>query len=307
MYFYYNSFPQNAGAWREALHALIPELHFIDSFERVAPSQVSYMLTWEPVKNIERFSGLRIVFSAGAGVDQFELAEWPSAVSLVRMVEPSIAQSMAEYVVFAVLALHRNMLAYRAAQANEQWAPAKILPAASRRVGIMGVGHLGRAALEKLKPFGYPLHGWNRSARTLEGVEMHTGEEALDGFLAQCDILVNLLPLTGQTRGIIDRALLAKLPAGAALVNVGRGAHVNEADLLAALDSGHLAAAVLDVFQQEPLPAGHPLWHHPRVWVTPHIASAMQVSGGASVIAQSIRRDRAGEPLLHAVDRSRGY
>lgn len=307
MIFLYNAEPENAEKWRALLAAQVPDLEFVEGFDSVDPARVAYLLTWRPVSDIERYTSLRVIFSAGAGVDQFDLSAIPPSVALVRMVDESLADIMAEFVVLSALAIHREMPAYRVAQSAQVWEPRSILPASASRVGIMGLGQLGRACLAQLRPLKFQLFGWNRSARHLDGVKTYTGSEELGSFLAQCDILVNLLPLTDSTRGILNRETLAQLPKGAGLINVGRGEHVVEADLIAALDAGQIGAAVLDVFQQEPLPEGHPLWSHPSVWVTPHIASTMQVEGGAAVVAQNIVRDLAGSELLHTVDRHAGY
>jgi len=305
--FLYNAEPENADQWRNLLSAQLPDLEFVEGFDAADPTRVHYLLTWEPVADIASYTHLRILFAAGAGVDQFDLSAIPESVALVRMVDGSLADIMAEFVVLSALAIHREMPAYRVAQVAQEWEPRSILPASTSRVGIMGLGQLGMACLAQLRHLRFQLLGWNRSARQLDGVKTYTGREELETFLSQCDILVNLLPLTDSTRGILDRETLACLPQGAGLINVGRGEHVVEADLLAALDSGQVGAAILDVFEREPLPAGHPLWSHPRVWVTPHIASTMQVEGGAAVVAENILRDLEGRELLHTVDRAAGY
>lgn len=307
MIFLYNAEPENAGQWRSLLAARLPELEFVEGFDAVDPARVHYVLTWAPVADIARYSNLRILFAAGAGVDQFDLSAIPQSVALVRMVDESLADIMAEFVVLSALSIHREMLAYRVAQAAQVWEPRSIFPASASRVGVMGLGQLGMACLAQLRHLRFQLLGWNRSARQLDGVKTYTGRKELETFLSQCDILVNLLPLTDSTRAILDRETLACLPQGAGLINVGRGEHVVEADLLAALDSGQVGAAILDVFEREPLPAGHPLWSHPRVWVTPHIASTMQVEGGAAVVAENIQRDLEGRELLYTVDRTAGY
>jgi len=305
--FLYNAEPEHAEKWRALLAAQVPDLEFVEGFEAVDPARVSYLLTWKSVDDIERYTGLRVLFAAGAGVDQFDLSRIPESVALVRMVDESLADIMAEFVVMSALALHREMPAYRVQQAAQVWEPLSILPAATSRVGVMGLGQLGQACLAQLRHLKFQLLGWNRSERSLDGVKNYTGPEQLASFLSQCDILVNLLPLTDSTRGILNRETLAQLPRGAGLINVGRGEHVVEADLLAALEAGQVGAAILDVFQQEPLPDGHPLWSHPHVWVTPHIASTMQVEGGAAVVAKNILRDLEGAELLHTVNRQTGY
>ncbi|WP_440466328.1 2-hydroxyacid dehydrogenase [Pseudomonas sp. YH-1] len=307
MIFLYNAEPEHADTWRTLLAAQVPDLEFVEGFEAVDPARVTYLLTWKAVADTERYTSLRVLFAAGAGVDQFDLSRIPESVALVRMVDDSLADIMAEFVVMSALALHREMPAYRVAQASQVWESLSILPASSSRVGVMGLGQLGQACLAQLRHLKFQLLGWNRSERNIDGVKTYTGPDELGSFLSQCDILVNLLPLTDSTRGILNHETLTQLPKGAGLINVGRGEHVVEADLVAALDAGQVSAAILDVFQQEPLPEGHPLWSHPRVWVTPHIASTMQVEGGAAVVAKNILRDLAGDELLHTVDRQAGY
>jgi glyoxylate/hydroxypyruvate reductase A len=300
--------PVDAQKWWDCLSLMAPDLEFRQWPDIGDPREVRYLLAWEPLENLgERFPNLRVLYAAGAGVDQFDLARLPAGVSLVRLVDSSMAEIMAEYVLFAVLALHRDILAYQEDQRCGRWLPRPIVHASKRRVGVMGLGHLGRAALARLEPLGFQLSGWNRSLKDVPGGRCYVGPQQLDEFLAQCDILVNMLPLTSETNAILNAARLACLPDGAGLVNVGRGAHIVEQDLLAALDDGHIAGAVLDVLLQEP-PAQHcPFWNHPRVILTPHIASDVQVEGGVAVIVENLRREREGAPFVNLVDRSRGY
>jgi glyoxylate/hydroxypyruvate reductase A len=213
------------------------------------------------------------------------------------MVEPGIVDGMVEYVVHAVLDLHRDMPAYRRQQQRGEWNPLPVQPAASRRVGVLGQGVLGQAVLTALGRFGFDTMGWSRSQAA----------QPLGAFLARSDVLVCLLPLTDATRGLLDAALFAQLPRGAALVHVGRGAQLVVPDLLASLDNGTLAEAVLDVTDPEPLPPGHGLWQHPRVRITPHIASMTQPESAARVAIDNLRRFAAGQPLVGLVDRGRGY
>jgi glyoxylate/hydroxypyruvate reductase A len=203
--------------------------------------------------------------------------------------------------------LHRDLLAYQQDQRAGRWQPRPILRASQRRVGVMGVGNLGRAALDRLQPLGFQLSAWNRSLKAVPGGRCYVGIEQLEVFIGQCDILVNMLPLTPETAGILNATRLACLPRGAGLVNVGRGAHVVEEDLLAALDQGQVGAAVLDVLVQEPPSRQSPLWTHPRVLITPHIASDVQIEGAVEVIVENLRREKEGRPLLNVVDRSKGY
>jgi glyoxylate/hydroxypyruvate reductase A len=180
-------------------------------------------------------------------------------------------------------------------------------PAASRRVGVLGLGVLGRAVLERLSAFGFSCAGWSRSPQQIEGVETYAGQEQLPAFLARTDILICLLPLTDSTRGILSRPLFDLLPRGAALINVGRGGHLGQADLLRALADGQLGQAILDVCEPEPLPPGHPFWTHPRVTLTPHIASMTQPETAVETVIGNIRHHREGLPMIGLVDRARGY
>jgi glyoxylate/hydroxypyruvate reductase A len=206
-----------------------------------------------------------------------------------------------------VLTLHRRLLEYVALQGAGAWRPIEVLPASTRTVGVMGLGVLGQAVLERLRSFGFQLRGWNRSARDIEGVETFAGGESLEAFLGGCDILICLLPLTAQTRGILGRSLFRALPRGASLINVGRGGHLDQVALVEALDEGQLDRAILDVTEPEPLPADSPVWRHPRVLITPHIASTTQPATAAPRLLENLRRHQRGEPLRGVVDRLRGY
>lgn len=272
------------------------------------PADVRYLVAWVPPDDIATtFPNLELVFSVGAGVDQFDASIVPAHLPLVRMLEPGIAETMVEYVTMAVLALHRDLLDFISQQKQQVWREIRITPAGRRRVGVMGLGQLGQAVLERLKAFGFPLSGWNRSPREIDGVTCYAGRDALPDFLGQSDILICLLPLTDETRGILNAKLFARLPRGASLVNVGRGPHLVEADLLAALDGGALSGAVLDVTDPEPLPSGHPFWSHPRILLTPHNAAMTAPDTAVDFVLDVITRHRRGEELPGRVDRTRGY
>ncbi|MGQ3354837.1 MAG: 2-hydroxyacid dehydrogenase [Phreatobacter sp.] len=304
----YKANPVRGAEWARHFAALAPDVPFHVWPDLPDPASVRHLATWVPPDDIAgTFPNLELVFSVGAGVDQFDFAKVPAHVPLVRMLEPHIAESMVEYVSLAVLALHRDLPRFLDQQRREVWKEIQITAAARRRVGVMGLGRLGQGVLERLKVFGFPLAGWNRSPRQIAGVDCYTGADALADFLARTDILVCLLPLTPETRGILDARLFAALPTGAMLVNVGRGGHLVQDDLLAALDGGHLAAAMLDVADPEPLPAGHPFWQHEKIILTPHIASMTHPETAVRFVLDTIARHRRGEPLPGLVDRSRGY
>lgn len=309
--FIYKADPQRGRQWAEIFRDEAPEIEFrlwSEIGDGAKAAEARYLAAWEPPADLAtRLPNLQLLFSTGAGVDQFNFAALPPGLPVVRMVEPGIVQGMVEYVTHAVLDLHRDMPAYRRAQQERRWQAIPVRPASDRRVGVLGLGSLGQAVLEKLVAFGFDCAGWSRSQHTVPGVVCHAGAGGLDAFLARTDILVCLLPLTDATRQLLSAALFARLPKGASLVHVGRGPQLVAADLLRALDEGQLAEAVLDVTDPEPLPAEHALWSHPRVRVTPHIASMTQPQTAARVAIDNVRRFERGEPLLGLVDRQRGY
>lgn len=308
MTFLYKANATRGQEWARCFAARAPELPFRLWPDVGDPARVRYLAAWMPPENIAAtFPNLELVFSVGAGVDQFDVSRLPPHIPLIRMLEPGIAESMVEYVTMAVLALHRDLVHFIAQQRQQTWREIQSTQAAKRRVGVMGLGLLGQAVLERLKAFGFPLAGWNRSPRTIKDVSCYAGGPALSNFLVRTDILVCLLPLTSETRGILNRSLFAALPRGAQLVNVGRGGHLVEADLIEALDHGVLSAAVLDVAEHEPLPAGHPFWSHPRILLTPHIASMTAPEAAVEFVLETIARHRRGEALPGRVDRERGY
>jgi glyoxylate/hydroxypyruvate reductase len=307
MSFVYKADPARGRIWAELFARQAPELPFHIWPDTGDPARVRFLAAWEPPRDIAGlFPNLEIVFSTGAGVDQFDLRALPPGLPVVRMLEPGIAACVTEYVSFAVLALHRDMPLYLQQQRECVWREHPVRPAARRRVGVMGMGTLGRAVLAQLRALGFECAGWNRSPRTLEGVRCYTGPE-LHGFLEHTEILVCQLPLTESTRGILRRELFEALPAGAALVNAGRGGHLVQQDLLEALDSGRLRAAVLDVCEPEPLARDHPFWRHPRIWLTPHIASITQPDTAVQAVLENLRRHAQGLPLHGLVDPARGY
>jgi len=306
--FLYKSAAERGAAWARHFAAHAPDVPFRTWPDVGDPAAVRYLAAWTlPPDLAATFPNLEVLFCVGAGVDQLDLSQVPDSIPVVRMIEPGLVEGMVEYATLAVLAVHRHWPAYLAQQRERRWHTLPIRTAVARRVGVMGLGVLGQAVLAKLRGFGFQCAGWSRTPRELEGVECHAAPEGLPAFLARTDILVCLLPLTDATRGILGKRTFDALPKGAAIVNVARGAHLVAQDLLQALGTGQVSAAILDVTDPEPLPPDHPLWMHPRVIITPHVASQSQPETSAAAVLQNVQRHRRGEPLVGVIDRLRGY
>jgi glyoxylate/hydroxypyruvate reductase A len=304
----YKSEATRGEIWREIFAREMPDLPFHVWPEVGDRASVRYLVCWVPPENLtEQFPNLDVLFSVGAGVDQFDFSTLPADLPVVRMTEEGIAEGMVQYATMAVLALHRDLFVYQSQQRKEAWRTLPHMPAGQRRVGVMGLGMLGKRVLEQLRPFGFDLAGWSRSGCDLDGIDSYAGAEQLPAFLARTDILICLLPLTEETRGVLDRDLFACLPVGAALINVGRGGHLNQDNLLHALASGQLRHAVLDVCDPEPLTQGHPFWSHPHITLTPHIASVTHAQTGAQTLIENLRRHQRGEGMVGVVNRQSGY
>jgi glyoxylate/hydroxypyruvate reductase len=270
---------------------------------------IEYALVWQPEPGLlASLPNLKLIASLAAGVDHIlRDPAAPRHVPIMRLVDPYMTQAMSEYVALQVLRLHRQDFDYRAHQAAAEWHEHGQKNAAERPVGILGFGQLGQDAGRKLQAIGFDVAGWSRSPKEVPGFTCHAGAAGLDELLARSEILVSLLPSTDETEGILNAGLFARLPRGAGLVNAGRGRHLVEADLLAALDGGQLSAAALDVFREEPLPATHPFWRHPRIIVTPHIAAETNPPTATAIIGKAIDDFEAGLPLANLIDPRRGY
>jgi glyoxylate/hydroxypyruvate reductase A len=295
--------------WKPQLAGLMPELEVRLWPEIGDPADVDYALVWRPEPGLlASLPNLKLILSLGAGVDHILCdPQLPRRVPIVRLVDPYMTDAMSEYVALQVLRLHRRDLDYRAQQERGVWRELAQKNAAERTVGILGFGELGQDAARKLIGLGFDAALWGRREKTVDGLRGYAGSAGLPALLGRSEILVCLLPLTADTKSILNAQTLAMLPKGSALINAARGEHMVEEDLLFALASGRLSAAVLDVFQDEPLPAGHPFWRHPRIVVTPHIAAATHPETAAPIILDNIRRFEQGRPLLHQIDLAQGY
>jgi glyoxylate/hydroxypyruvate reductase A len=274
---------------------------------------IRYAVVWKQKPNLlSNLPNLQAIFSIGAGVDHLFSDPGLPDVPIVRVVAENLTQYMCEYVVWRVLDHHRQGALYRSQQARKIWHEPPQPPAGEVTVGIMGLGHLGRAAATALLALGYRVNGWTRTERPMDGVSCWHGRNGLADFLAATDILVVLLPLTPETRGIIDHALLSRLRSdnaigGAVLINAGRGKLQRDADILRALDDGTLKEASLDVFEEEPLPETSPLWEHPKLFVTPHAAATSDPAHLVPPMLAQMDALERGEPLKNTVDRRAGY
>jgi glyoxylate/hydroxypyruvate reductase A len=303
---------QDEAGWAERLRAALGDYPVVRSGDRFDPAEVRYILVWKPKPDaFEGLDHLELVLSMGAGVDALLKHPGLPDVPLVRFVDEDLTQRMTDYVVAQVTMHHRLHSRFQADQKARRWTQLYPPAAAETTVGIMGLGVLGQDAARRLVPLGFAVRAWSRTPKSVAGVEAFVGTEQFDAFLAGTDILVNLLPLTPETTGILRmetfRKLRRKLDGGPAIVNAARGGHQREADIVAALADGTLGAASLDVFETEPLPGGSPLWDIANCYITPHIAAISNPETGTTYFSQIIAEHEAGKPLRNVVDRGRGY
>lgn len=298
-----------ATPWVSKLQAFEPKLDIRVWPEVGDPDEIDFALTWRhPMGEFKKYRNLKCIASMGAGVEHILCdPDLPHGVPITRIVEPSMPQSMSEYVVMVVLNYCRHYGLYRKQQAEQQWLLKIPILAHDVGIGIMGLGQLGGDAAEKLSHLGFQVAGWNRTPKIINGVKTFSGDDQLNEFLAHTRILICLLPLTPGTKDILNRDLFDKLQPGAYVINVARGEHLVEQDLLDALETGQLSGACLDVFRTEPLPKDHPFWRHPKIVVTPHISSLTIPAAVVPQIIENYHRALSGNPLLNEVDIKRGY
>lgn len=295
--------------WIDALRAADSNLDVRVHPDIGDPADIDAALVWRPPAGLlASLPNLQVIFSLGAGVDAVLRDDSvPAHLPLVRLVDPGLTQGMVDYVIWQVMDWHRNGPAYRAQQADRRWQRQPEPLTGARRVGLLGLGQLGGAAAKALAGLGFQVHGWARSAKQIDAITCHAGPDGLAAMAAQVDCVVCLLPLTPQTTGILGANLFDQAPRGLHVINAGRGGHVADDDLLAALHSGQVGGAALDVFHTEPLPADHPFWTHPKITITPHVASVTRPETAAPVVLDNWRRLKQGQPVPHLVDRERGY
>jgi glyoxylate/hydroxypyruvate reductase A len=299
--------------WLAELAALLPQAR-VRVWQPEDRAPADYALVWRPpIELLQHRAGLKAVFNLGAGVDAIlallrrhpDLL--PQQVPLIRIEDAGMGTEMAEYVNHAVVRHFRRMNDYARQRASGIWEPLPPRARTAHRIGVMGLGALGTQVAASLAAAGFPVRGWSRSPKQVEAVECVDGHASLDRFLDGLQVLVNLLPLTADTENILNRRLFARLAPGAQLINVARGAHLVDEDLLSALAEGQLAAATLDVFRQEPLPANHPFWREPRIEITPHVSATTQRTESIRQITDKIKALERGELVTGIVDRTLGY
>jgi glyoxylate/hydroxypyruvate reductase A len=301
--------PVEADQWLGAVRALDSGLHIRQWPDHGPTDEIDFIIVGGRMPgDFSPFRKLRGIQSTWAGVNHLlQSGAFPAGVPVARMVDDGLTCSMTEYLVFQVLDHLRHGPTLRQAQQQRLWLSSSSTEPRRSTIGIMGLGALGQDAARQLAALGLTLCGWSRTAKSLPDITCFCGAEQLPAFLAASEVLICLLPLTAETRGILDAELLSHLPAGACLINAARGPHLVEADLITALDRGKIGRAILDVFHIEPLPPTHPLWSHPRVTVTPHIAAITRAGTGAALIVENYRRALAGQCLINQVDQSLGY
>jgi glyoxylate/hydroxypyruvate reductase len=294
--------------WRAALAVHFSDFTFSTGGDAGDPEKVDIAIVWTiPDGGLERFVNLRAILSLGAGVNQLDPSRLPGHVPLARLVDPSLTRTMVDYAKTAVYRYHRCFHEFERLSRRAEW---KFIPPTLTRdtsIGLLGLGELGRAIAAALVAEGFVVRGWSRTPKQLDDVQTYTGRGGLKSMVAVSDIVINVLPLTDDTRNILCRELFGHCRKGACLINMGRGLHLVEQDLLQAIDDEIIADATLDVAAVEPLPPGHPFWNHPHILVTPHVAGLSMPDTASKAMADNIRRAMAGERLLHQVDLARGY
>lgn len=299
-----------APLWAAAAQQALPGYEPVLGSKNVDPHRAELALVWKPTPGfLASLPNLKLVVSVGAGVDHIVMSDpqFPRHVPLVRMVDPGLTQGMCDYVAWACLSVLRQAQFYRQEQAAKRWETKPLVPATQRSVGVLGLGRIGLPVAQTLQHLGFQVRGWSRTPKTISGLESHAGDEGFFQILRQSDMIVNLLPATPQTQDMLGVSAFDAFKPGAALINAGRGATVDEHALLKALDTGQVGAAYLDVFKTEPLPDQHRLWSHPSVTLTPHNASITHPESGVRALSRAVAEMAAGKPLSNLVNWDQGY
>jgi glyoxylate/hydroxypyruvate reductase A len=299
----------NQGDWEKVLKELDPGLDVSIYPNDVKREEVEFALVYHPPLGVfDEYPNLKCIASTGAGVDHIlKDPNLPKDIILTRVVDHLLTQDMTSYLLAQVMCHTRNVSHYKLLQTKNEWQPKHYIDKTKISIGIMGFGELGKDAANKLKHLGFNVIGWANSPKNIDGIKVFVGNDEFNTFLNKSDILICLLPLTPETFNILNSNTFEQLPQGAFIINVARGEHLVVDDLIEAIDTGKLSGACLDVFREEPLPKEHIFWRHPRVTVTPHIASITSPESVAPQIIDNYRRLREGKPLKNIVSREKGY
>lgn len=295
--------------WKNALSEQLPDVKIFQVGESEEALQAEFLICWKPKQNqLQEFPNLKVVQSLGAGVDHiFDTNVVPDHIQVIRMIDKQLAEDMWEYLLATALYCIRGFELYKQQQNQHLWKQHRYSNIANTTLSILGLGQIGAYAAQQFSKLGFTVKGWSKTEKTIKGVESFAGDSAFPDCLKDTQILINLLPLTPATQGILNQKNLIHLPKGAFLINAGRGGHQVEADILNLLEVGHLKGAILDVFEQEPLPKEHPFWKHPKIMITPHIASITNIQSTVNQVVENYRRMKKGLDLLNTVDVRKGY
>ncbi|UCD60660.1 MAG: glyoxylate/hydroxypyruvate reductase A [Flavobacteriaceae bacterium] len=296
-------------AWKKALVSKAPNTAIYSYLEEHPKDEITMACVWkQPVETLNKYPNLECIASFGAGVDFiFKDHSVPKHIPITRVVDPVLASDMSEFVLALILSFFKNLTTYRTDQLKKIWSPQEYKRISDATVGIMGLGALGEKLAEDLVKNQFRVIGWATSPKVIAGVEVYAGKSQRNTFLSRSNILVCLLPLTKETTGILNNKLFKELPKHSYVINVARGGHLVDEDLLEYVNNGHLAGAGLDVFHQEPLPAEHPFWNHPKIQITPHVASVSDIDSVIPQLLENYRRLEEGLPLMNEVSREKGY
>ncbi|MGB5429940.1 2-hydroxyacid dehydrogenase [Eudoraea sp.] len=296
-------------SWKKALIAKAPDISVYSYLEEHPKEEITLACVWkQPVDALKQYPNLKCVASFGAGVDFiFKDKSVPEHIPITRVVDPVLASDMSEFVLALILSYFKNLNNYKIDQSKKVWQPREYKRISDTTVGIMGMGVLGEKLAEDLVKNRFNVIGWATSPKIIPGIEVYTGDNEKNTFLSRSNILICLLPLTKETTGILNNKLFKELPKQAYVINVARGGHLVDEDLLEYINNGHLAGAGLDVFHEEPLPFEHPFWTHPKIHITPHVASVSDIESVIPQLLENYRRLTEGLPLKYTVNREKGY
>lgn len=300
---------RNPSTWKNALQTKLPNAK-IDVFNPSTDSvNAEFIVCWKPEKDqLKAFKKLKVIQSLGAGVDHiFDTNEIEASVKVVRIIDERLSADMWEYTLAATMHHLKDFAQYNRQESYQYWRPHRYKTIPETRVSILGLGQIGGFVAQRFAKLGFKTQGWSNSPKKIRKVKSFVGEKQLSKMLKQTDVLINILPLTASTIGILNEKLLSQLPQGAYLINVGRGGHLVETDLIPLIDSGHLSGATLDVFHTEPLPKNHPFWNHSKIQVTPHVASLTNLESAVNQVVENYERMKSGGKLLNEVSPNKGY